>query len=128
MFLSKDISDRIVSSAYCYLGWPFDWEKFNCVHFVRQVYYDVGIELPLLIRKNFPPAEFHLFSEEFVLMPIGHIVFFKRKESKVNRLWTHVAIIVSSNELIHCTRHLGNGVVITPKQEFMKVYYITPKI
>jgi len=128
MILSRDISDRIVDVSYYYLGKPFDWETFNCVHFVRKVYLEVDIYLPPLIRKGLPPAEFHLSDDEFTAMPIGHTVFFKRKESKLERLWTHVAIIIGPNELVHCTRNLGRGVVITPKSEFMEIYSLAPKV
>jgi len=127
MFLSKDVSGRIVSVSYRYLGRPFDYETFNCVHFVRVVYFEVGINLPLLIRNGLPPIEFHLSNEEFALMPIGHIVFLKRKKGKLERFWTHVAIIAESKTLIHCTRNIGKGVVLTSLSDFMEVYDLTPQ-
>jgi|GEM_PF-1966257 len=127
MYLSKNQSDQIIDVAYSYLGKPFDFEKFNCVHFVREVYFKVGINLPLLVRKYLPPADFHLSSVEFALMPVGHTVFFKRKESKLDRSWTHVGIIVGPDKLIHCTRNLGDGVVVTEKSQLMEVYSLSPK-
>ena len=127
MFLSKDLSDRIVSSSYRHLGRPFDYETFNCVHFVREVYFEVGINLPLLIRNGLPPAKFHLSNEEFAQMPIGHIVFFKRKNRNSERFWTHVAIIVEPKTLIHCTRNVSRGVVLTSLPDFMEVYELANK-
>jgi hypothetical protein len=60
-------------------------------------------------------------------MPIGHSVFFKRRASLSSRIWTHVAIIISPESLIHCSRNLGRAVVITPKIEFMEVYSLVSK-
>lgn len=127
MIIDQNLSLCIIHSSYSYLGREFDWEEFNCVHFVRRVYLSVGIVFPKLIRSKMPPKEFHLTDEEFDEMPIGHSVFFRRKMSRlVNRPWTHVAIIVGKNELIHCTRNLGNGVVITSKPEFLDTYELSP--
>lgn len=127
MILSKDQSSCIVEIAYSYLGYPFDWKTFNCMHFVRKVYREVGIELPLIYKKIPLPFEFQLSESEFCLMPIGHIVFFKRRGSEADRLWTHVAIIANLTELIHCTRHLGNGVVVTSRDRFLNVYDLAPR-
>lgn len=127
MILAPSTSDRIVSTAHQYLGKSFDYEKFNCVHFVRNVYHTIGIELPILHRSGYPPTDFHLSGDEFNLMPVGHSMFFKRKTSISSRIWTHIAIIASSHELIHCLRHCGNGVVITPKPVFMEIYALVPK-
>jgi len=127
MFLSKDLSELIVTISFRYLGRPFDWDTFNCVHFVRKVYGEVGISLPLLVRGNLPPPDFHLSMYEFALMPIGHSVFFKRRASKLERYWTHVAIVVGPDKLIHCTRNLGSGVIISSKSEFMEIYDLAPK-
>jgi cell wall-associated NlpC family hydrolase len=128
MVFSVSMSDRIISVARKYVGRSFDYENFNCVHFVRETYQNVGINLPRLERNLYPPADFHLSSEEFVLMPIGHSVFFRRKSTLSNRVWTHVAIIISSDELIHCSCHCGKGVVVTVRSEFLEVYALTSKL
>jgi len=124
--LDKTLSRRIVTASLRYLGKPFDWETFNCVHFVRSVYQDVDMQFPILKRYDLPPREFHLGNNEFARMPRGHSVFFKRKASPVKRYWTHMAIIIGSDKLIHCTRHLGTGVTITPKSEFLETYALSP--
>ena len=126
MNITAPVSDRIVSTAQDYIGRPFDYEKFNCVHFVIEVFASAGIVLPLLERTGFPPKDFHLSSEEFRCMPVGHSVFFKRKASTSSRIWTHVAIIHSKDELIHCTRRLGGKVVVTACDEFLDVYTLAP--
>ena len=82
---------------------------------VREVYSLVGISLPLLMRYDLPPREFHLSQDEFALMLNGHRVFFKRKTSNANRFWTHMAIIVSQYKLIHCSRSCGKRVLVTQK-------------
>lgn len=128
MFLSKKLSDQIVSTSVEYLGREFCFDTFNCVHFVREVYSRVGINFPMLVRDKFPPLEFHLDVERFEEMPIGHSVFFKRKNSRLtHRSWSHIAIVVGPNELIHCTRNLGASVVITPKPIFLEAYDLTIK-
>lgn len=126
MDLNKSLSQDIVRFAHECLGHEFCWTTFNCVHFVRRIYSQVGIEFPLLIRDALPPQEFHLTVEEFEKMPVGHSVFFKRRmSSNQRRSWTHVAIIAEGNTLVHCTRNLGVGVVLTPKAEFLEVYKLT---
>ena len=125
MDLSKTLSELIVSRAQEYSGRPFDWDTFNCVHFVRSVYADVGITFPILKRYELPPEEFHLSSEKFAEMPLGHSVFFKRKDKMTKRYWSHVALVVAPDALMHCTRHLGSGVVLTPKSIFLEVYELS---
>ena len=127
MIIPKTLANDIITTSYNYLGREFCWSTFNCVHFVIEVYSKVGIDFPLLIRNEIPPLDFHLDVEEFEKMPIGHSVFFKRKMSWVRyRSWTHVAIIVEKDKLIHCTRNLGTGVVITTKSEFLEAYDLAP--
>jgi cell wall-associated NlpC family hydrolase len=126
MIITEDSSAKIIQVATKYLGRPFDYEKFNCVHFVREVYSNVGIDLPLIPRAGYPLQQFNLSVSEFELMPIGHSVFFKRKASLSNRVWTHVAIVASNSELIHCSRHFGGKVVVTPKIDFLQVYSLAP--
>ncbi len=128
MILNASMSERIIIESHNYLGFEFNYEKFNCVHFAREVYRCVGITLPLLDRKGFPPKDFHLSPEEFGNMPTGHCAFFKRKACSSGRIWTHVAIIVSSTELIHCSRYFGCKVVITPRDMFLEIYDLAPQI
>ena len=105
MVLSSDIASRIVVVAYQYLGRAYDFKTFDCVHFIVSVYRDVGIVIPRFGSAGFPPRDLHLSADEFEKMPLGHTVFFKRKANTSGRIWTHAAIIVSSCELIHCSRH-----------------------
>ena len=58
MFISKILADDITACAYSYIAKPYDWDTFNCIHFVRRVYRDVGIDFPLLDKKLFPPEYF----------------------------------------------------------------------
>jgi len=127
MVLSADVSPRIISCAAKYLGTPYDYKVFDCVHFILNAHRDAGIAIPRFGGSGFPPSDLHMSEEEFLLMPEGRTVFFKRKASTANRIWTHAAIIYSSKELIHCSRHFGGKVVITPKPEFMNVYALAPQ-
>ncbi len=122
MVLNSILSQRIVAASSAYIGKPFCYSTYNCIHFVRNVYSDVGIIFPLVERYGLPPQEFHVSPEVFMTMPHGHSVFFKRKESQVQRYWTHVGIIFDLHHVIHCTRHTGKGVVVTPVEEFLKTY------
>jgi cell wall-associated NlpC family hydrolase len=126
MVLSEELSHQIVASAKRFIDKPYDWDSFNCVHFVRQAYAEAGIVLPKLIRDGFPPDDFHLSEGEFASMPLGHSVFFKRIASQLPRIWTHIAIIVSSDALIHCSRREGK-VVVTDKEKFLLNYRLSPK-
>jgi cell wall-associated NlpC family hydrolase len=125
--LSKKLSDRIVTVSQSYLGRPFDWDTFNCVHYVRSVYHNVGITLPELVRLMLPPSEFNLSPDELVSMPLGHSVFLKRKAKVTRRPWSHVVIIVGPDKFIHCTRHMGDGVIISSKDELLEIYDLVPK-
>ena len=126
MVLSEVLARQIVNSACRYVHTRYDWNNFNCVHFVREVYANVGISLPKLKKELLPPDKFHLSAEEFDAMPIGHSVFFKRILNPLPRSWTHIAIIISSTEFIHCSRRLGM-VAITPRVEFLETYAFVPE-
>jgi cell wall-associated NlpC family hydrolase len=126
MFISKTLAGSITTYASSYIGRPYDFDAFNCIHFVRQVYGNVGINFPLLDKRLFPPELFHLTPANFCLMPIGHSVFFKKRKSTLSRTWTHVAIIFSDSELIHCSRGFGQ-VVITSVRDFLEVYDLSVK-
>lgn len=127
MVLSKTVSDLIVTTAYQYLGHPYDLKTFDCVRFVVSVYRDVGIEIPRFGSRGLPPSDFHLSAEEFQKKPRGHTVFFKRKANTSDRLWTHMVIIVSPDELIHCSSRFGQKVVVTPWADLLELYSLSPK-
>ena len=124
MILDKKLADKIVMNSLVHVNKPFDFLNFNCVHFVRVVYESVGIRFPILRKEVVPPRNFHLSESEFYCMPIGHSLFFYRKESSLVRPWTHVAIIISPTEMIHCTRNLGDGVTVTSRDEMLEKYYL----
>jgi hypothetical protein len=126
MNITKEKSQHIIRTAEKYLEKPFDYWVYNCVHFIIDVYENNGIILPNIERYGYPPIGYHVIGEQFNSMPIGQSVFFKRKANTSNRIWTHVAIIYSNNELIHCSRHFGNKVVTTPKDQFLDIYALAP--
>lgn len=122
MVLDAAISDQIIAVARTYIGRPYDWQDFDCIQFILEVYRECGIVIPRFGAMGYPPENFHLSEEEFARMPVGHVVFFKRRASLRPRIWTHAAIIFSATELIHCSRHSGNGVRVTHRDEFLKTY------
>ncbi len=127
MILTARLAEAVVTTSKRHLGREFVYEKFNCVHFIRSVYEEVGIALPLLDRFGYPPSSFHLSDTELVTMPLGHSLFLKRRLSQVRRFWTHVALIVSAGEVIHCSRHFGKMVTITPIDKLWEIYALAPK-
>lgn len=127
MVLSENVSSQIVTSAKRFIDRAYDGRNFNCVHFVREVYAEVGIVLPMINPHGYPPNNFHLSEIEFAMMPMGHCVFFKKIISRLPRIWTHVAIVASSDSLIHCSWRAGK-VVITSQTEFLDVYKLSPKL
>ena len=127
MNISSNCSKEIIQSAEKYFGQPYVRATFNCAHFVANTYSDVGIIMPKFHARMYPPHEFNLTQEEFERMPVGHSMFMKRKTSVSDRIWTHVAIVYSSNEIIHCSHHFGDKVSITLKSEFIRVYGLVPK-
>lgn len=60
-------------------------------------------------------------------MPVGHTVFLRRKLSEKPKVWTHVVIVYSPTEVIHCSRHFGRQVTITPIGEILATYAVAPK-
>ncbi len=127
MKLSSSERACIVARAKSYISKPFNYRRFNCVHFVREVYDYVGIILPPLPPYDYPPSDFHLSEEDLAVMPIGHIIFLKRKEEVTSRFWTHVALIYSHTEFIHCSRYIGNSVNIVSIKQMFAVYQPTQK-
>lgn len=127
MQLTPDLSSRIITTALTYLNHPYDFINFDCVRFIIRVYKEVGITIPIFGGAGFPPAEFHLSEEEFAQKPIGHSVFFRRKANTTDRIWTHMVLILSPDELIHCSSRFGGKVVITPWKDLFELYSHVPK-
>jgi len=127
MVLSETASDLVIRAAHQHLGRSYVWQTYDCVNFVVDVYRQANIEMPVIDKTGSPPVGFHLSADEFGSMPLGHSIFLKRKASLSDRIWTHVAIIVSQHEVIHCSRHFGRKVVVTPVKEFLRVYTLAPK-
>lgn len=124
MNLSSHQQAIIVATAQNYIGRSFNYSKFNCVHFVREVYRTAGITLPILSPTDYPPLDFYLSENELALMPIGHAVFFKRRAAATRRIWTHIAIVYSTNEFIHCSRYVGYGVGTVTVEQMFSIYQL----
>lgn len=129
MELTPSLAETIVTIATSYLGREYIWRQFDCVDFVRTVYEAAGIAFPTLSANLPPPRDFHLSEEELGSMPLGHLVFLKRRASTLDRLWTHVAIVYSATGFIHCSRQpcFGRQVCVTPKATMLEVYAVSPK-
>ncbi len=94
---------------------------FTCVDFVRQVYKKARIEIPL-IGPNKTPEKFNINESQLQNPPLGRLVFMKKKVTSKSRYWTHVGIIFTRTQLIHCSNMFGKKVCITELEEIWKHY------
>ena len=108
---------RLVEFAKSLLGTPFSYKEFNCWHFVRKVYEKFNI--PMQVGKQI--EEIADFSDP---LAIGKLILLKRRNDKSSRRYTHVAIYIGDNRVIHNTFYLGKRVVINTMEEIMIVYQI----
>lgn len=97
---------------------------FTCVDFVREVYLKADIKLPLINPDKIPALFPNLSQSEIDGDALGKILFLKKKTTDKARVWTHVGIIFSENELVHCSKMFGNQVCTTPIQEVLEHYEI----
>ena len=127
MIHTPEISQRIVTIAHMYLGRPYDYKTFDCIHFIVGVYREVGITIPRFGAQGYPPPDFNLTPEEFLGKPLGSTIFLKRKATTSDRIWTHMVMIASPTDFIHCSRFFGNLVLLTPIETVLEYYYHVPK-
>ena len=116
---------KIINKAASYLDRPYK-KGFACLDFLRLVYRAVGIEIPRLWSGEPPPQWININSEEAVNPPIGHIMFLRRRETKTTRYWTHVIIILSERECIHCSYYFGGKVCISLLEKIFALYDFAP--
>lgn len=118
--MSSELGHMIVETALRYLGRPYDRENFKCFHFVREVYTLLGLKPP--------PLSENLTVEQMLDPPIGHLLYLKHKEDTKQRRWSHVAIVISKEEVIHNSLWFGEKVVISKLSEILELYTIVPRI
>lgn len=122
MELNNYQTKRVVSKSLSYLGNPWTKNEFTCVDFVRNVYREVDIDIPLL-GIDFPPKDLNISMEQIGNPPAGHLMFLKnRKTLRQDRAWTHVVIVISQNYCIHCSLLLGGTVMISSFEEIFARY------
>ena len=106
----------IIASARRYLGRPYQ-EDFTCLDFVRAVYAEHGLSVP--------PASLNLDAADLADPPIGFVLYLRRKAYIGTRTWTHMVLIASATECIHCSRFFGGKVVLTPLRHIRAIYEVT---
>lgn len=112
MQLTSDQVSKITKSALSYLDRPY-FKDWRCVDFVRAVYQNAGINIPLLMDYA-PPPEFNISSEQLNEPPTGYLMFLRdRNDPRKSRVWTHVVIVLTPATCIHCSIFYGNKVVIS---------------
>lgn len=99
------IQAKIIANAESWIGVPYLWggntrNGVDCSGFVKNIYQDVGINLPRTAQLQFNFAKKIADKER----KSGDLVFFK-KGSRI----THVGIYVGENEIIHSSS--GKGVI-----------------
>ena len=113
--------EQVVEIALTYLNQPYR-KGFRCVEFVREVYCQIGIHLPIL-QSWAPPQGFNIFKEQLIDPPAGHVMFLRdRDDPRKERSWTHVVILISKLNCIHCSLFSGEKVVISTLEEIYKRY------
>ncbi len=119
--LEKYQVEIIIKVALLYLEKPYT-ENFGCVDFIRLVYREANIEIPL-IHGHSIINDFRIQKEDIDNLPIGYLIFLKRKDTlRKERRWTHVAIVLSKDTCIHCSKHFGGKVVISQISKVFEKY------
>ena len=121
MNLSQEQRESIIKISIGYLRRERE-VGFSCVDFVRLVYRQIGIDIPLLMPKLPPPSEINIKREDLGFLPLGEIIFLRDRSDGRPRPWTHVGIVYSPFEIIHCSLFFGGCVVITPIQLIWERY------
>ena len=125
MILTPDLRQSIIATARSYIGTPKS-PAFNCVDFVRKVLATNGIVLPLINPYTQPPIEWGIKDLSLCNDAFGEIIFLKRILSQSDRPWTHVALVVSQSECIHCSSYFGRQVSKTSFEDLFTVYRFVP--
>ncbi len=104
----------VVATALQYLGRAYT-KSFTCIDFLREVYLAHGWSVP-------PPTLNVCIDQLFDNPPVGYALYLRLKTSGHTEGWTHVAIIVSAEECIHCSYFFGKRVVLTPTADLLALY------
>ena len=125
MELSQEIRDTVCVLSLTYLEKKYP-HKFSCLTFVRDVYKEIGIEIPPLWGYATPPRIFNIKQKDLEVWDHGYIVFLKRNEYAGERVWTHVGITLPDHKLIHYSEYFCETVSMTPQKDIFKFYHYVP--
>lgn len=124
MSLTYPQSRRVVEVALACVGRNHE-PGFGCVDFVRHVYLQIGIKIPLLSPET-PPREYNITRSMLNNPPNGAIVFLKDPTDLRLREWTHVAIALPEKKIIHNSIFFGRRVTVLTLAEVLTVYEFAP--
>lgn len=122
MKLPKEIRDRISSVALSYLERQRS-SDFSCIDFVREVYQEVGIPVPKMLKYTPPPEDFNITKEDLDAWEYGYIIFLIKRTYVGERTWTHVAITLPEGKLIDCS---DGHISIDSKEEIFASHHYVP--
>lgn len=124
MNLTLKQQTQVVKTALTYLGTPYE-KNFTCADFVRAVYREIEIEIPILSTAPVPQW-MNITRDELEGLPVGHLMFLRHKKNQGPRSWTHVVITLPERKCIHCSYFFGGKVVISSLVEIFEVYDFAP--
>ncbi|HEY0220630.1 MAG TPA: NlpC/P60 family protein [Candidatus Paceibacterota bacterium] len=125
MNLTDEQVRTIVREAKSYLGHKYR-PGFKCIDYVRKVYQTAGINIGIL-GPNSPPAELNIEKEKLQSPPTGSLIFLRNKTEKRERAWSHLVIVLSNDECIHCSLFIGE-VVTSSFEEIFRKYEFAPSL
>ena len=128
MNLPHSTSKRVVETALSFLGLPYS-ENFRCLDFVRTVFRQMNMNIPILHPNLSPPSDWNISETDINNPPPGHIMFLiDPNDSRKERAWTHAVIIVNPKDCIHCSIFFGREVIISPLDKIFEKYKFAPSI
>ena len=74
MKLSKEIRDTVSLLSLRYHGIKHS-TAFTCIMFIREVYKEIGVDVPIIGQYIPPPMGFNITKEDLCTLECGYIVF-----------------------------------------------------
>jgi cell wall-associated NlpC family hydrolase len=121
MELTEEQVEKVIDIAFSQLGSYRPGKQ--CLGFVRDVYQEIGINIPPIWGHSNPPDGINLKKEELETFPPGRILFLRNKTTTSGRVWTHVALTLPGLKVIHHSIKLHGGTVVVSDLEQVFQYY-----
>jgi cell wall-associated NlpC family hydrolase len=125
MKLSKEVRECVSILSLKYLGKKHD-SSFSCVDFVRSVYREVDINIPILGPYLPPPVLFNITKEDLSAWEHGYVIFLTRCGYVGKRTWTHLGITLPKGNIIHSSHYFDGEVSVNSQEEIFSFYQYVP--